>query len=171
MLRIVAPYDLCINVLEELNMDYRIEQASQENSSAWLQLRERIYTSVDRDFHCQEMKIFVADDDKECFLVFAPSGQACAMIEVTLRNIVDGCLTSPVGYIEGIYVAQEHRGKGLSRRLMRTAEQWFRDKGCREIATDSEIHDVEAQQFQRHMGFTETFRIVEFRKTLATDPN
>jgi aminoglycoside 6'-N-acetyltransferase I len=88
------------------------------------------------------------------------------MIEVSLRNVVDGCLTSPVGYIEGVYIDPTQRGAGLSRRLLQYAEEWCRSMGCTEIATDAEFENEEAQRFHEHMGFEETYRIVEYRKKL-----
>ncbi len=54
----------------------------------------------------------------------------------------------------------------LSRRLMTRAEDWCRSKGCKELATDAELENQQAQRFHRHMGFQETYRIVEFKKEL-----
>ena len=59
------------------------------------------------------------------------------------------------------------RGNGISRLLLRHAEEWCRTNGCREIATDAELDNEKAQQFHRRMGFVETYRIVEFRKSLG----
>ena len=41
-------------------------------------------------------------------------------------------------------------------------------KGCTEVATDAEIHNLEAMAFHRKMGFIETYRIVQFRKELKS---
>ena len=92
------------------------------------------------------------------------------MLELALRNIVDGCLSSPVGYLEGIVVNPEFRGRGISRLLLQEAENWFRLKGCTEMATDSDLANTSAQEFHRQMGFEETFRIVQFRRPLNPLP-
>lgn len=134
--------------------------------SEWLRLREAVYTGIDRDFHRQEMELFFADHGKLCLLAMTESGAAGGMIEVSLRNVVDGCLSSPVGYVEGIFVDPAHRGTGLSRRLLSAAEEWCRERGCREIATDAELDNISAQTFHEQMGFEETYRIVEYRKRL-----
>ncbi|MDX1429289.1 MAG: GNAT family N-acetyltransferase, partial [Rhodothermales bacterium] len=83
-----------------------------------------------------------------------------------LRNVVDGCLTSPVGYVEGIFVDEGHRGCGVARELLLRSEEWFRQKECTEAATDAEIDNLPAQRFHEHMGFLETYRVVEYRKDL-----
>ena len=147
----------------------RIDTANAENIADWIRLREGVYTGIDRDFHEREIELFGKDDTKECFLAFANNGHVCGMIEVSLRNVVDGCLTSPVGYIEGIYVEPESRGQGLSKRLLESAQTWCREKGCTEIGTDAELDNAQAQRFHEHMGFQETYRVVEYRKSLLAD--
>ena len=144
----------------------RIETAKPEHIADWLRLREAVYTGVDREFHVQEIGLFREDDTKECFLAVSEDGKACGMAEVSLRNVVDGCLTSPVGYIEGIFVDHNKRGTGVARRLLEQAENWCRSQGCTEIATDAELDNTAAQQFHKRMGFEETYRVVEYRKSL-----
>ena len=88
-------------------------------------------------------------------------------VEVSLRNVVDGCLTSPVGYIEGIYVNPEQRGKGIGRALMQHAIAWIKEHGCSEMATDALADDHQAQSFHQKMDFRETYRIVQFKQELV----
>ncbi|MEZ6129547.1 MAG: GNAT family N-acetyltransferase [Planctomycetaceae bacterium] len=152
-------------------MSMNVVTATSQHCTEWLRLRDAVYTGVDRAFHEQEMTLHLRDKTKECFLAVMESGYACGMIEVSLRNVVDGCLTSPVGYVEGIYVDPEHRGSGLARQLLEQAERWCRLMGCTEIATDAELDNHDAQQFHERMGFKETYRIVEYRKTLQVATN
>lgn len=147
-------------------MSVTFVNAQTAHRAEWLRLREAVYMGVDRSFHEQEMSLFLADQSKECFLAVAGSGEPSGMIEVSLRNVVDGCLTSPVGYIEGIYVDPDLRGTGVARQLLEMAQDWCRSQGCTEIATDAELDNASAQQFHERMGFEETYRIVEYRKRL-----
>jgi aminoglycoside 6'-N-acetyltransferase I len=142
-----------------------ITQAGREHVKDWLWLREQVYHGVSAAFHQTEIEIFLNDPTRACFIEYAGK-QPLGFVEVTHRNIVDGCLSSPVGYVEGICVVPEARGKGVARRLLEHAERWLRERGCSEIATDAEIDNPEAIAFHRAMGFQETFRIVEFRKLL-----
>ena len=147
-------------------MPVTILTAQRQHLDTWLTLRQAIYHDVAADDHLQEMQQFLSADDKACLLAHGTDGEICGMLELTLRNIVDGCLTSPVGYIEGIYVRETDRGRGIARQLTRHAEQWCRDRGCREIATDAEWDNSAAQRYHLHMGFEETYRVIEYRKTL-----
>ncbi len=147
----------------------RVVVATSEQRAAWMRLRNAVYSGIDPAFHEQEIDQFLRDDTKECFLAVGANGDACGMVEVSLRNVVDGCLSSPVGYVEGIYVDPEHRRSGLARRLLEHAEAWCQSKGCTEIATDAELDNRDAQQFHERMGFEETYRIVEYRKPLRSE--
>ena len=59
-------------------------------------------------------------------------------LELDLRSHADGCNPSrPVGYIEGWYVAENHRHRGIGRKLLAVAEDWARSQGCVEMASDT----------------------------------
>jgi aminoglycoside 6'-N-acetyltransferase I len=61
-------------------------------------------------------------------------------LEMSLRHeYVEGCETSPVAYLEGIFVLGEHRNKGVAKLLVKQAEEWAINAGCTEIASDAEI--------------------------------
>ena len=61
---------------------------------------------------------------------------------VSLRHdYVEGCITSPVGYLEGICVKEEYRNKGIASILCKECEKWAKEKGCVEFASDCEINN------------------------------
>jgi len=72
-------------------------------------------------------------------------GPAIGRLELTPRNFVDDFLGSPAGYIEGIYLEPEHRGRGHGLRLVAFAAKWFKPRGCKYMATDAEVANVVAQ--------------------------
>ena len=88
-------------------MNFSFVTAQKKHLADWLRLREDLYRGINRSFHEQEMELYLADATKECFLAIDGGGMACGLVEVSLRNVVDGCLSSPVGYIEGIVVDPE----------------------------------------------------------------
>ena len=81
-------------------------------------------------------------------------------------DYVEGTETSPVGYLEGIFVQEEYRHKGYARELLSACEQWARNKGCQEFASDCEIDNMNSFHFHKAMNFTEANRIICFTKTL-----
>ena len=95
------------------------------------------------------------------------SESLAGFIEVGLRSHADGCdMAQPVGFVEGWYVREDHRGKGVGRELMRAAERWARAKQCREMAADALIDNVGSHRAHRALGFEEVDRCVHFRKQL-----
>ena len=143
-----------------------IRISTEEDRPVWLELRKLVYTDCSDEFHEEDINIWMRDEDKECFLI-EEDGQVVGFLEASLRNIVDGCLTSPVGFMEGICLFPEFRGRGFSKQLMAVAEDWMKAKGCTEMGSDSDLDNESAIRFHQANGFEETFRIVQFKKKLT----
>ena len=59
-------------------------------------------------------------------------------LKIDLRSHADGCNPSrPVGSVGGWYVAENHRHRGIGRKLLAVAEDWARSQGCVEMASDT----------------------------------
>ena len=82
------------------------------------------------------------------------------------HDYVEGTETSPVGYLEGIYVKEYAREQGFASRLMKACEDWARVQGCMEFASDCELDNEESLAFHLKLGFKEANRIICFTKTL-----
>ena len=82
------------------------------------------------------------------------------------RDYVEGTSSSPVGYLEGIYVREPFRRHGLARELLAACEDWARRQGCREFAGDCELTNAASIAFHTGTGFREANRIVCFTKDL-----
>jgi aminoglycoside 6'-N-acetyltransferase I len=94
-------------------------------------------------------------------------GALTGFVEVGLRSHADGCdAAHPVGFIEGWFVRQENRGRGLGRELMRAAEEWCRRQRCRELASDALIDNESSQNAHQALGFEVVDRCVHYRKPL-----
>ena len=77
-------------------------------------------------------------------------------------DYVEGTSTSPVGYLEGIFVQEGYRNKGY----VAKCEAWAKENGCHEFASDCEIDNMNSFHFHKAMNFTEANRIICFTKTL-----
>lgn len=82
------------------------------------------------------------------------------------RDYVEGCETSPVGYLEGIYVKESCRMLGIAKGLVRECEAWAKEQGCKEFASDCELGNTASLHFHLGVGFQEANRIICFKKTL-----
>ena len=97
----------------------------------------------------------------------AEDGALLGFIEVGLRSHADECDPArPVGYVEGWYVVDGHRQKGIGAALLRAAEDWSRKQGCKEMASDALIENELSQRAQEALGFQVVGRNVLYRKKL-----
>jgi aminoglycoside 6'-N-acetyltransferase I len=88
-------------------------------------------------------------------------------LEVSLRSHADGCdVRYPVGYVEGWYLVQSHRGCGLGKQLLQAAEDWARAQGCTEMASDAWIDNDLSHRVHEYLGFEVVDRCVHYRKSL-----
>jgi aminoglycoside 6'-N-acetyltransferase I len=94
-------------------------------------------------------------------------GSPIGFLEVGLRSHADGCdATQPMGYVEGWFVREAFRGRGVGAELVRTAEEWARGHGCREMASDAPIDNAGSQKAHQALGFEVVDRCVHYRKPL-----
>lgn len=97
----------------------------------------------------------------------AENGQAAGFAEASIRrDYVNGCETSPVAFLEGIYVAPDHRKQGTAQALAEAVADWGRALGCTEFASDALLDNTASHAFHAAIGFEETERVVYFRKPL-----
>lgn len=91
---------------------------------------------------------------------------ARGFIELSLRPFSEGCTSSPVPHVEGWYVEPEVRDRGIGRALMAEAEQWARDGGYVELASDTQLDNDESLRAHAACGFDEVERLVKLRRSL-----
>ena len=82
------------------------------------------------------------------------------------HDYVEGTDSSPVGYLEGIYVTDGYRKSGVARALLSACETWAKNKGCTEFASDCELANTDSLHFHLNVGFKEANRIICFTKRL-----
>ncbi len=80
---------------------------------------------------------------------------------------MNGTSTSPVAYLEGIYVVPEARRRGVAKSLVSSIAEWAVVAGCQEMASDAALENVASQAAHKAMGFEETERVVCFCRSLA----
>jgi aminoglycoside 6'-N-acetyltransferase I len=94
--------------------------------------------------------------------------QAVGFAEATVRHdYVNGCETSPVGFLEGVFVLPSHRGQGRARALIEQVEAWATALGMTELASDALLENAVGHAMHAAVGFEETERVVFYRKVLA----
>jgi aminoglycoside 6'-N-acetyltransferase I len=94
-------------------------------------------------------------------------GTLAGFLEVGLRSHADGCDTRhPVGFVEGWFVKESLRRRGVGAQLLAAAEDWARSQGCVEIASDTWIDSNLSQRVHEMLKFEVVDRCVHYRKAL-----
>ena len=112
------------------------------------------------------MREFRARVDGEVFVVDRGDGSLAGFVEAGSRPYAEGCDTSPVGYIEAWYIDDDLRRQGYGRALLDAAEDWARQQGYREMASDALLDNEASHRAHEAAGYDEVERIVTFRKLL-----
>lgn len=113
-----------------------------------------------------EFSEILLDGDAQFFLKYEediPVGFAQCQLR---HDYVEGTETSPVGYLEGIFVKENYRHKGYAKELLEECEKWAKEKGCKEFASDCELDNDSSFLFHKAMNFTEANRVICFTKKL-----
>lgn len=132
---------------------------------AWYALRVQLWPDATTPTDEADMVEFL-NDPVWCILLAEADGQVVGFLEASLRDYAEGCDTSPVGYLEGWFVAEPYRRRGVGAALVRAAEAWARSQGCTEMASDAELHNLGSHRAHEALGYEEVERVVLFRKML-----
>lgn len=107
------------------------------------------------------------ESGKTAFFIKYASSQPVGFAQCGLRHdYVEGAETSPVGYLEGIFVEEEYRENGYAKEMLLACEKWAKDMGCTEFASDCELDNAGSYAFHMAMGFEETNRVICFKKNI-----
>ena len=113
-----------------------------------------------------EFENLAEDANAVCFIKYA-DGRPVGFAQCGLRrDYVEGTGTSPVGYLEGIFILEAYRRRGYAKELLAHCETWAKEKGCAEFASDCELENDGSLRFHLAAGFEEANRIICFKKKL-----
>jgi aminoglycoside 6'-N-acetyltransferase I len=122
----------------------QIRRAQVTDLDQLARLCEALWPKSSAEEHAQELRLIlegkvalVLTMPLDIFVAEGSDGILVGFLEADLRSHADGCNpVQPVGYIEGWYVAEDHRHRGVGRNLLAAAEDWARSHGCVEMASD-----------------------------------
>ena len=148
-------------------MTIRIRLYEHGDSSEWLRMRRTLWPEIASADETADAAEWLARRDAVVLVAERSSAVGLAgFVEVGARPYADGCLTSPVAYLEGWYVDEDVRRLGVGAELIRASETWARQHGYRELASDTPITNTISDRAHTALGFTEVERAILYRKCL-----
>jgi aminoglycoside 6'-N-acetyltransferase I len=145
-----------------------MERCSALDQPGWLDLRLALWTDATADEHRGYMAIALAQPERFLqLMMYDEKRQPVGFIEGSIRgDYVNGTESSPVGFVEGVFVVPAWRRRGIARQLYAAIGDWAKARGCRELASDALLENEASQRAHRALGFRETERVVYFTKEL-----
>lgn len=143
-----------------------LKKANKKDASILAKMASKIWDNNSIDDLTNEFKDMIDNSNSICFIKYIddkPVGFANASLRY---DYVEGTETSPVGYLEGIYVEEEYRKKNIARELVKACENWAKNLGCKEFASDCELGNDISLAFHLAIEFEEANRIICFKKDL-----
>ena len=142
-----------------------IRKARLDDARSLAKLARMMWSSSENEL-TKDFKALISNKDAAVFL-YEADGKTVGFAQCQLRHdYVEGTHTSPVGYLEGIFVAEEHRKRGYARKLVNACQQWAKEMGCTEFASDCEADNLLSLAFHLRLGFCEANRIICFTKKI-----
>ena len=147
-------------------MGIQIKKAAIEDAETIAVMAVKMWTSHTVDELAQGFADAIRNPDCAVFIM-TDDDKAVGFAQCGLRHdYVEGAQSSPVGYLEGIFVEESYRKQGLAKKLLDRCEKWAKEKGCSEFASDCEIDNDISRQFHLGAGFREANKIICFTKKL-----
>jgi aminoglycoside 6'-N-acetyltransferase I len=145
-----------------------IQRCASLDQPGWLDFRLALWPDATADDHRGYMAISLSQPERFVqLMMYDAQGVPIGFIEGSIRSdYVNGTESSPVGFVEGVYVAPAWRRQGVARQLFAAIGDWARARGCRELASDALLENETSQHAHRALGFRETERVVYFTKKL-----
>ena len=145
-----------------------VERCNSIDQPGWLDLRLALWPDATADEHRGYMALSLAQPDRFLhLLMYDEQRHAIAFIDGSIRSdYVNGTESTPVGFVEGVYVVPAWRRRGIARQLFDAVADWSLSRGCRELASDALIENDVSLRAHLALGFRETDRVVYFTKKL-----
>jgi aminoglycoside 6'-N-acetyltransferase I len=147
--------------------NFIIRQMQAADRSAWIAMRLALWPPHSREEHAEWIEEILRSATAWGFMAESATGVPAGFAEIAVRAYANGCETRPVPFLEGIWVEPELRRQGIGKRLLAHAEAVLAARGFRELGSDSEIDNHASHAAHRSWGFSETERVVYFRKPLS----
>lgn len=144
----------------------RIRSVENGDAIVWEGMRNKLWPSEPGEHAAEIAAYFEAPGEGQVLIAETEDGEPAGFAELSIRSYAEGCYSGRVGYLEGWFVDERFRRRGVGAALVEASLEWARGKGCAEFASDTEIDNDVSAAAHRALGFEEVERIICFRRGL-----
>jgi aminoglycoside 6'-N-acetyltransferase I len=143
-----------------------VRQMGASDRAAWADMRAELWPQESAQEHASGIDEILGSEDAWGFIAETIDGAPAGFAELAIREYANGCASRPVPFLEGVWVRAELRRQGIGARLLEHAAAFAAGRGFREMGSDAEIENHASHAAHLGWGFSETERVVYFRKSL-----
>jgi aminoglycoside 6'-N-acetyltransferase I len=147
-------------------MDIIVRPMHAGDRAVWAHMRAALWPEESAAAHAKAIDELLAGSEAWGFIAEAAGGGAAGFAEIAIRKYANGCESAPVAFLEGIWIEPQFRRRGVAAQLIAHAEAFVIMRGFRELGSDTQIDNAASQAAHAAWGFSETERVVYFRKLL-----
>jgi len=140
--------------------------ADENNLKVWTELALLLFpdSSFDEEYSFHQN---VLKSEKEMGFLYKKDGKYVGFMNLSVRHdYVNGTDSSPVVFIEAIYILAEYRQLGIGKEFIEYASDYAKQKGIAQLASDCLIDNTLSEEFHKGCGFVEKERVICFVKDL-----
>jgi aminoglycoside 6'-N-acetyltransferase I len=145
---------------------FNVRKMGTADRVAWVEMRGALWPAETLRTHSSAIDKILAGEDAWGFIAESLDAVSAGFAELAVRKYANGCETQPVPFLEGIFVKPQFRRQRIGARLMEHVEAVLSGRGFHEIGSDALISDRTSHAAHLAWGFSETERVVYFRKRL-----
>ena len=145
---------------------FQISSLTPSDFEDWVSFSLALFPNASKEEMEVDLKRIEQLDKYQTYLAKI-DGKAIGYVTITLRtDHVEGASTTPVGYMEAIYVKPQYRKHGIARALFLEGQAWCKENGCSEMGSDTWHWNKDAQAFHGKLGFKKEDVLVHFYKKI-----
>ena len=99
---------------------------------------------------------FIGNDDRKAFVAIE-DGLLIGYISVLIQEQAGYWMVKKVGHISGLMVHQEHRRKGIGKKLLQSAVGYFKEKGVKQYTLFTSVNNKSGIEFYQKCGLEKLF--------------
>ena len=145
-----------------------IVSADMSNLKEWTDLALLLFPESSFDEEIDLHKKILQSKNEEG-LLYQKDGRYVGFMNLSIRSdYVNGTDTSPVVFVEAIYILPDYRHRGIGRKFIEYAEKYAKDRGITQLASDCYIDNDLSERFHKSCGFIEKERVICFVKNVES---
>lgn len=139
-------------------MVFHVRKAELRDVDRLVRLLEALF-KIETDFSFDEARQraglkLLLDSGKDCVLVAEHEGEVIGMCSV--QTVISTAEGGRSGWVEDLVIAEEFRGRGIGRLLLKQLDAWALDNGLTRLQLLADRNNTRALDFYRKLGWAST---------------